>query len=94
MTDSIGENERLAVAEGAHARRFDDEIIVLDLSGGDYFGLNAVGARIWEGFVAGRTCAEIARALVSTHDVEYDVALNDCLALGNELYARALLRRV
>jgi len=93
VTRSIERDQRLVAAEGAHARRFDDEMIVLDLQGGDYYGLNAVGARLWEEFTAGRTPAQVAATLVAAYDVDFDRALNDCLALANELCARGLLRK-
>jgi hypothetical protein len=92
-TSPIGPDESLVAAAEVHARRFDDEVVVLDLAGGDYYSLNAMGARIWEQLVAGRTPAEIARALVSDFHVEPERAVKDCLALADELIARGLLRR-
>jgi hypothetical protein len=89
----MAQDATFVLVEGAHARRFDEEVIVLDLAGGDYYGLNAVGAAIWEGLVAGRTPAQVARELTESHDVDYETALRDCLALIDELCARRLLRK-
>jgi hypothetical protein len=94
MTSSpIGQDESLLPAAEVHAHRFDDEVVLLDLTGGEYYALNTVGARIWEELVGGKTPAEIARVLASEFQVEPDRAMQDCLALTNELVARRLLRR-
>ena len=89
----VGLDESLLPAAKVHARRFDDEVVILDLAGGDYYALDAVGARIWEELFAGKTPGEIARVLVSEYQVEPERASKDCLALAGELVARGLLRR-
>jgi hypothetical protein len=89
----IGRDESLVQAADVHARRFDDEIVVLDLAGGDYYALDAVGARIWEQLVGGSTPAEIARVLTLEFEVELERAVEDCVILAGELIARGLLRR-
>lgn len=94
MTSLVAENDILALVDSAHARRFDEELIVLDLKGGDYYVLNGTGTLIWERLLAGSTPAQIARVLALSHDVNYERAVNDCVALANELCARGLLRRV
>jgi hypothetical protein len=94
MTRSpIGQDESLLPAAEVHARRFDDEVVILDLAGGDYYALNVVGARIWDELMGGRTPAEIARVLASEFQVEPDRAMHDCLTLTDELVTRGLLRR-
>jgi len=89
----VATDAQLAPAAGVHARRFDDEVVLLDLGGGDYYALNAVGARVWEELVGGKTPAEIAVVVATEFDVESARALDDCLALVDELVARGLLRR-
>ncbi len=89
----IGRDESLLPGAQVHARRFDDEVVILDLAGGDYYALNVVGARIWEELLGGKTPAEVASVLTSEFQVEPDRAITDCLALTDELVARGLLRR-
>jgi hypothetical protein len=86
-------DESLVQAAGVHARRFDDEVVILDLSGGDYFALDAVGALIWEQLVGGRTPDEVADAIVARYPVDRERAMADCLALVGELLERGLLER-
>ncbi len=39
------QRRRFRVAAHVHARRFDDEVVVLDLGAGEYYSLDAVGSR-------------------------------------------------
>lgn len=44
----MNRSDTFAVSEEVVARRLGEEIVLLDLSSGVYFGLDAVGARVWE----------------------------------------------
>ncbi|HEY8088317.1 MAG TPA: PqqD family protein [Polyangiaceae bacterium] len=92
-TPPIGPDESLLPSAQVHGRRFDDEVVILDLAGGEYYALNAVGARIWEKLVGGSTPAEVARLLEAEFEVDYPRAVSDCLALADELVTRGILRR-
>jgi hypothetical protein len=94
MTRPVGENDRLTPCEQVHARSFDGELVILDLRGGDYYALDAVGARIWEGYRRGETAAEIGRQLTELYAIEYARAVSDCVTLANELVGRKLLRAI
>jgi hypothetical protein len=93
VTGPVRADDVLVIVEGAHARRFDDELIVLDLKGGDYYALNEVAAAMWDGFAAGATPAQVAAQISETHAVDGERAMNDCLAFANELLARGLVLR-
>jgi hypothetical protein len=54
----------------------EGEAVILDLSSGVYFGLNSVGARIWELIQGGRDLLSVRDALVA----EFDVAPARCEA--------------
>jgi Coenzyme PQQ synthesis protein D (PqqD) len=53
-----------------------DEVVILDLSSGVYFGLQGVGAEMWHYIQQPRTVEELVSHLVS----EYDIAREDCVA--------------
>jgi hypothetical protein len=93
MTRGVDKDEIVFAVENVHGRRFDDELVILDLTGGSYYALNAVGAHVWEGLVAGRTPAQVAESVTARYQVDYERAVNDCVALADELVARGLLRR-
>jgi hypothetical protein len=74
-----------------HARRFDEEIVIVDLKAGVYFGLDEVGAAIWEELLRGRTLPEVAAALEASYDVPLAKLAEDVRALVDALLTRGLL---
>lgn len=48
----------------------DDEMILLDLESGIYFGLNDVGARIWSLLASGSSETTIFETLCSEYDAD------------------------
>jgi hypothetical protein len=85
---------RFHPAEHVHFRAFDDAIILLDLSEGEYFSLDAVGAFAWERLTRGETLGEIAAAEAAEFSVDEATALRDLEAFTSELEARRLVTRV
>ncbi len=85
---------RVRAAANVFARDFDGEIVLLDLARGDYFGLDAIGARLWNGLMAGKTAAEIAAQIGPDYDVEPAVIARDLDALVAELIAQGLVEEV
>ena len=83
----------LRMGDAVFAREFDGELVILDLAGGEYYGLNEVGARIWARLVEGDTPEDVATLLAREYRVERDVALHDVLHLVRELESRKLLTR-
>lgn len=71
----------------------DGEAVLLDMGSGKYFGLNEVGARIWELLASGSNVGAIRRALVSEFEVDEARAGEDLTALVTELETRGLVRR-
>ena len=65
-----GSAPKLTVNESVVHAVIDDEAVLLNVETGVYFGLDAVGARIWELLTQGATEADIVNQLL----VEYDVS--------------------
>ena len=76
---------------GVHARRFDDEAVLLDLSGGAYYALNEVGARIWEALAGGASIEETATEVLAAYDADPATVRADVEAITLDLLARGLL---
>ena len=73
------------------ARLVGEEIVILDLASGTYFGLDPVGARIWELMGEGRTLAEICATMLEEYEVERAQLEEDVLRLAAELAERGLV---
>jgi hypothetical protein len=82
---------RVAAAEHVRCRRFDDDLVMVDLEGGEYFALDAVGGRMWDLLVSGKTPAEVGAILVVEYDSTEDQISHDCAKLVEGLLERRLL---
>jgi len=67
------------------------ESVVLHLKNGVYYGLDAVGTRIWALIQGPRPVSEIRDALLKEYEVEPDCCERDVLALLQELAAEGLI---
>lgn len=85
---------RVRAAANVFAREFEGEIVLLDLARGDYYGLDAIGARLWTGLMAGSTTAEIAAQIGPEYDVDAGVIEQDLRTLVEDLLAHGLIEAV
>jgi hypothetical protein len=82
---------RFTIPDSAVFRELDGEAVLLNLETGQYFGLNAVGTRIWQLLIEhGRTQA-VLDALLTEFDAEPAVLQSDLLGLLEQLAAHGLV---
>jgi hypothetical protein len=62
-----------------------DEKVILHLEDGTYYGLNAVGARIWDLIQEPTTVREVREQLVHEYDVEAETCQRDLMAVLRDL---------
>ncbi len=79
------------IPEHVLSRKLEDEIVLLNLDSGEYFGLNDTGTRVWELLVAGRGRSEIVDQLIAEFEVDRERASGHVAALCKELIAAGLL---
>ncbi len=82
---------RYAISERVLSQSVHDDIVVLDLQSEQYFGLNAVGALVWNELTDGKTLGPIHAAIVERYDVAHDQAWSDLEALVTTLLERGLI---
>ena len=68
-----------------------EEVVILQLRNGVYYGLDEVGARIWDLIQEPRAVNEIRDLLLDEYDVEPERCERDLLALLEELVAEGLV---
>jgi hypothetical protein len=91
-TPGIGQHtQRFTVSPSVVFRELDGELVLLNLDSGVYFGLDAVGTRIWtlllEHGTTGPVCAQMEREYeVGREQLERDVG-----RLVHELQEKGLL---
>jgi hypothetical protein len=74
-------------------RDLEGEAVILDLASGRYFGLNAVGTRIWTLLDAGTPIERIVEAVAEEYDADARQIDRDVKALIEELSSRGLIVR-
>ncbi len=73
------------------ARQVGDECVMLDMASGFYFGVDAVGARIWQLLSETGSCAALVDRLTQEYDVPPEQAESDVARFVEELTAHGLL---
>jgi hypothetical protein len=68
-----------------------DEAAILHVDSGQYYGLDAVGARIWQLIQQPRSAAAIRDTILEEYDVEPDRCEHDLLALLESLAGAGLI---
>jgi hypothetical protein len=71
----------------------EGETVLLDLSSGRYYTLNRLGSVIWEHCTGHNTISDIHAVLCDRFDVAPDRALDDLIALVNQLAQEGLLQQ-
>jgi hypothetical protein len=85
-------SDRVEIPSQVMTRTVGEEVVVLDLATGTYFGLDPVGARIWELMADGKTLGEICDRMLEEYDVTREELERDTLRLANELNGQGLIQ--
>jgi Coenzyme PQQ synthesis protein D (PqqD) len=79
------------VPEDVLYQKLNEEMVLLDMQSGLYFGLNAVGARAWELLIAGQTLRGAEQQLLREFEVAPEVLRADLEAWLAALRQRKLI---
>ena len=80
------------ITEGIIFKAVGEEMVLLDLQRGVYYGLDAVGARVWELLSQEVPPADIAERIAGEYDVERATVERDIAALLEQLLEKGLIR--
>lgn len=82
---------RLRIADDVVCRDLAGESVLLNLSTGTYFGLDAVGTRLWHLIAEHGSTALALEALLTEYDVDRPRLQEDVEALIDQLLVKGLL---
>jgi hypothetical protein len=85
MVNTLSLQSLVAAAAGQVSSEVEGEEVILNLATGTYYGLNAVGARIWALVKEPCTVAHICDTIVDEYEVERERCEQDVLALLAQL---------
>ena len=80
-----------SIPEHVLARKLDDEMVLLNLDSGEYFGLNDTGTRVWELLADGKSRDQVVERLIEEFEVAAEVASSHVAKLCEELVTAGLL---
>lgn len=89
MSDTLEAHWR--VSDQAIVNAVADEKVILHLGNGTYFGLDPIGARLWEALKAGEQPVSICDAILAEYDVERTTLEADLRKLLAELASNDLV---
>lgn len=72
-------------------RELDGEAVLLDFASGRYYGLNAVGTRVWTLLASGKSVDDAIDAVANEFDASEEQVASDVGELVTELLSRGLL---
>jgi hypothetical protein len=84
-------SDKVSIPTQVMARTVGDETVILDLASGTYFGLDPVGARIWQLMSEGQPLAAICDTLLDEYEVTRETLEGDILRLTEDLRAKGLV---
>lgn len=84
-------SHKFSIAPDVLAQEVGDELVLLDLKSGTYFGLDPIGSHIWRLIGEGRRLGEICETLLGEYDVSSADLERDAARLTDELVTRRLL---
>ena len=84
-------SDKVTIPAQVMAREVGDETVILDLANGTYYGLDKVGARIWQLMAEGQTLMQVCEAMLAEYEVTREEIERDVLALAQTLMERKLV---
>ncbi|WP_436926779.1 PqqD family protein [Halosimplex amylolyticum] len=90
---SVGGHTFVA-SEDVLVSEVDDELVLLDEDAEIYYGINSVGAFLWEQLSEPKTVEELETATASEFDVSLEECRGDVRSFVDDLYDTELVERV
>ena len=84
-------SDKVTIPTQVMARTVGDETVILDLASGTYYGLDPVGARIWQLLADGKSLGEVCDVMFGEYDVAREALEGDIRRLTEELQAKGLV---
>lgn len=91
MRRMVSRNSTVVATRDQVSSDLKGEVAILDLKAGVYYGLDEVGARIWNLLQEPKIVSEIRNTLLEEYDVEPDRCERDLLALLQRLADEGLV---
>jgi len=85
------ESSIISSAQSQISSELADEAVILNLDSGIYYGLNEVGARVWELIQQPRSFSELHETLLEEYDVPAETCRQDLAKILLDLKSASLI---
>ena len=72
--------------------KVDDEVVMMSMQQGEYYGLDSIGSRIWELFAKPNSVENIIETLMQEYDVDRKTCEKDVQEFIQKLVDKGLLK--
>ena len=84
--------DKVTIPAQVMARQVGEETVILDLASGTYFGLDPVGARIWQLLSEGKTQAEVCESMLGEYEVSQEEIERDLSNVLDAVVEKGLIK--
>jgi hypothetical protein len=91
MTEKSDLPASVTIPETVAWQQFADEVVLVDVSAGEYHNLNDVAGRMWQALDQSEDVAAAYALLCATYDVDPETLRNDLAVLIQTLIEKGLL---
>ncbi|NEP08857.1 MAG: PqqD family protein [Symploca sp. SIO1A3] len=88
---TISKSSIVVVTKEQVSSELNGEAVILDMKSGTYYGLNSIGASIWNLLQQPKSVAEIRDSLLAEYEVEPEQCDRELLALLQDLGTKGLI---
>ena len=88
---TIAPSDCFVVGQSVVFRELSGEAVLLNLESGVYYGLDAVGTRVWSLLTANHPLSKVCSIMLEEFDVAPDVLEHDVMRLVGELCEKGLV---
>jgi len=88
---TLSGESRVVVSKNQMASDIAGETVILGMTAGRYYGLDAVGARVWQLIQTPITVSDLARTIVAEYEVDSEHCERDLLALLRQMTEAGLV---
>jgi len=91
MRKKLADSTKISVNKQAFSCILDDEVVVLGIKDGVYYGLDSTGSFIWNLIQEPIKIGEIRDAILEKYEVEKEICEADLLSFLQDLLEKGLL---
>ncbi len=84
---------KLRISDEVISQEIDGEIILLDMQGEEYFGLNEVGTRVWQLLKKPTNLEKLFSIMKKEYDVKENILRDDLNDIVTQLLSAGLIKK-